>query len=66
MADSASNKFLAARAIIATPFALDAFMLVWSPSDQFHQSNPKNDGYVKPRSVGDLVERTQDSTVRSR
>jgi hypothetical protein len=26
-------------------------------------SNPKSDGYVQPRSVGDLVERTQESTV---
>jgi S1-C subfamily serine protease len=63
MNDSASNKFVAALAIIATPFALGAFMLAWSPADQFHQSNPKSDGYVQPRSVGDLVERTQESTV---
>ena len=63
MTNSASNKFVAALAIIATPFALGAFMLAWSPSDQFHQSNPKSDGYVQPRSVGALVERTQESTV---
>ena len=63
MTNSASNKFVAALAIIATPFALGAFMLAWSPSDQFHQSNPKSDGYVQPRNVGELVERTQESTV---
>ena len=63
MTNSASNKFVAVLAIIATPFALGAFMLAWSPSDQFHQSNPKSDGYVQPRSVGDLVEKTQESTV---
>jgi S1-C subfamily serine protease len=63
MTNSASNKFVAALAIIATPFALGAFMLAWSPADQFHQSNPKSDGYVQPRSVGALVERTQESTV---
>jgi serine protease Do len=63
MTESASNKFVAALAIIATPFALGAFMLAWSPSEQFHMSNPKSDGYVQPRSVGDLVERTQESTV---
>jgi S1-C subfamily serine protease len=63
MTDSASSKFVAALAIIATPFALGAFMLAWSPSEQFHMSNPKSDGYVQPRSVGDLVERTQESTV---
>ena len=63
MTESASNKFVAALAIIATPFALGAFMLAWSPSEQFHMSNPKSDGYVQPRSVGELVERTQESTV---
>ena len=63
MTNSASNKFVAALAIIATPFALGAFMLAWSPADQFHQSNPKSDGYVQPRSVGELVEKTQESTV---
>jgi hypothetical protein len=30
MRDSASNKFVAALAIIATPFALGAFMLAWA------------------------------------
>ena len=63
MKDSASNKFVAALAIIATPFALGAFMLAWSPSDQFHRSDPHHDGYVQPRSIGELVERTQESTV---
>ena len=63
MTNSASNKFVAALAIIATPFALGAFMLAWSPSEQFHRSDPHHDGYVQPRSVGDLVERTQESTV---
>ncbi len=63
MKDSASNKFVAALAIIATPFALGAFMLAWSPSDQFHRSDPHHDGYVQPRRIGELVERTQESTV---
>jgi S1-C subfamily serine protease len=63
MTNSASNKFVVALAIIATPFALGAFILAWSPADQFHQSNPKSDGYVQPRSVGELVEKTQESTV---
>jgi serine protease Do len=61
--NSASNKFVAMLAIIAVPFALGAFMLAWAPSDQFHRSNPRHDGYVQPRSVGDLVEKTQASTV---
>ena len=63
MTDLASNKFVAMLAIIAVPFALGAFMLAWAPSDQFHRSNPRHDGYVQPRSVGDLVEKTQASTV---
>jgi hypothetical protein len=29
-------------------------LLAWSPSEQFHMSNPESDGYVQPRSVGDL------------
>ena len=63
MTESASNKFVAALAIIATPFALGAFILAWGPSDQFQKSNPNYDGYVQPRSVGELVEKTQESTV---
>ena len=48
MTNSASNKFVAALATTATPFALGAFMLAWSPSDQFYRSDPKHDGYVQP------------------
>lgn len=63
MNESPTNKFVAILAIIAMPFALGAFLLAWSPSDQFQNSDPKHDGYVQPRSVGDLVERVQASTV---
>jgi S1-C subfamily serine protease len=63
MKHSDSNKFVAALVIIAVPFALGAFMLAWSPADQFHNSDPQHDGYVQPRSVGDLVLTTQESTV---
>ncbi len=63
MNESPSNKFVAMLAIIAVPFALGAFVLAWSPSDQFHKSDPEFDGYVQPRSVGDLVEKIQASTV---
>jgi serine protease Do len=63
MNESLSNKFVAMLAIIAVPFALGAFVLAWSPSDQFHKSDPEFDGYVQPRSVGDLVEKIQASTV---
>jgi len=63
MNETASRKFVVALAIIATPFALGAFILAWSPSNQFHLSDPKYDGYAQPRSSGDLVAKTQESTV---
>jgi serine protease Do len=63
MRDSASNKFVAALAIIATPFALGAFMLAWSPAAQYGLEDPKRDGYVQPRSINDLVDKTAKSTV---
>jgi hypothetical protein len=63
MKDSASNKFVAALAIIATPFALGAFMLAWAPAGQFVAQDPKLDGYVQPRSISDLVDKTQESTL---
>jgi serine protease Do len=63
MRDSASDKFVAALAIIATPFALGAFLLAWSPAAQYGLEDPKRDGYVQPRSVYDLVDKTSESTV---
>lgn len=63
MNESRATKFIAALTIIATPFALGAFFLAWSPARQFHSDNPVHDGYVQPRSIGGLVERTQASTV---
>jgi S1-C subfamily serine protease len=63
MRDSDSNKFIAFLAIIATPFALGAFLLTWAPSAQYSYEDPASDGYVPPRSIEQLVERTQESTV---
>jgi S1-C subfamily serine protease len=63
MRDTDTNKFVAALAIIATPFALGAFMLAWSPAAQYGLEDPKRDGYVQPRSVYDLVDKTSESTV---
>ncbi len=63
MRDTDSNKFLAYLAIIATPFALGAFLLTWAPSAQFANENPADDGYVPPRSIQTLVDSTQESTV---
>jgi len=58
-----TNKFIAYLAIIATPFALGAFVLAWSPAVQFSNEDPAGDGYVPPRSIERLVDRTQESTV---
>ena len=60
---SDSNKFIAYLAIIATPFALGAFLLTWAPSTQYANEDPAGDGYVQPRSIQTLVETTQESTV---
>jgi S1-C subfamily serine protease len=58
-----ANKFAVYLAIIAAPFALGAFFLTWAPSAQFANEDPAGDGYVPPRSIERLVDRTQESTV---
>jgi serine protease Do len=63
MSESPSTKFIALVTIVAAPFALGAFMLAWAPAQQFSNSNPASDGYVPPRSISKLVEKTQTSTV---
>jgi len=63
MRDKDSNTFIAYLAIIATPFALGAFLLTWAPSIQYANEDLSSDGFVPPRIVGQLVERTQGSTV---
>ena len=63
MRDTDSNKFIACLAIIATPFALGAFLLTWAPSAQYSNEDPSGDGYVPPRSIQKLVDKTQESTV---
>jgi S1-C subfamily serine protease len=63
MRDTDSNKFIAFLVIIATPFALGAFLLTWAPSNQYSNEDPAGDGYVPPRSIEKLVDRTQESTV---
>lgn len=63
MTQTDSNRFIAYLTIIATPFALGAFLLSWAPSSQYANENPSRDGYVPPRSIQSLVDRTQESTV---
>ncbi|MCE2647847.1 MAG: hypothetical protein LW691_03825, partial [Streptomycetaceae bacterium] len=63
MRETDSNKFIAYLAIIATPFALGAFLLSWAPSMQYANEDPAGDGFVPPRSIERLVDTTQASTV---
>lgn len=63
MSQSPANKFIAAIVIVSAPFAMGAFFLAWSPAAQYANSDPKQDGYVQPRDISGLVERTQKSTV---
>jgi serine protease Do len=63
MSESPSTKFIALVTIVAAPFALGAFMLAWAPAQQFSNTDPARDGYVAPRSISDLVEKIQTSTV---
>jgi hypothetical protein len=63
MRETDSNKFIAYLAIIATPFALGAFLLSWAPAMQYSNEDPAGDGYVPPRSIQRLVDTTQASTV---
>ena len=61
-----ANKFVTYLAMIAAPFALGAFFLTWAPSAQYANEDPAKDGYVPPRSIQTLVERTQESTLNVR
>lgn len=63
MRETDSNKFVAFLAIIAAPFAIGAFLLGWAPATQYANEAPAGDGYVQPRSIEQLVDQTQLSTV---
>jgi S1-C subfamily serine protease len=63
MTESPATKFIAAILIVVAPFAMGAFFLGWGPANQYQVTDPKNDGYVQPRVIEQLVDRTQESTV---
>ena len=63
MSESPANKFVAFLVIIAAPFAMGAFFLAWSPAQQYSITDPREDGYVPPRSISATVDHTQRSTV---
>ena len=63
MENNIAQKITAFATILALPFALGAFVLAWAPAQQFHLTDPRGDGFVQPRSIADLVESVQASTV---
>ena len=63
MENNIAQKVIAFATILALPFALGAFVLAWAPAQQFHLTDPRGDGFVQPRSIADLVESVQASTV---
>ncbi len=63
MSESPANKFVAFLVIIAAPFAMGAFFLAWAPAQQFSITDPREDGFVPPRSISATVDNTQRSTV---
>jgi len=63
MTETPATKFIAAILIVVAPFAMGAFFLAWGPSGQYQVTDPKNDGFVPPRIIEQLVDSTQESTV---
>jgi S1-C subfamily serine protease len=63
MSESPANKFITFIVIVAAPFAMGAFFMAWSPSQQYQLTDPKYDGFVAPRSISDTVKHTARSTV---
>ncbi len=63
MENNPAQKIIAFATILALPFALGAFILTWAPAQQFHLSDPRDDGYVQPRSIETLVSKVKESTV---
>jgi len=61
--DKSANRFVAFLAIIATPLAAGAFLMAWGPGNHYFDFSPANDGYVAPRDISTMVDKTQESTV---
>lgn len=58
-----ADQFIAFLTILVAPFAMGAFLLTWHPAQLFHITDPANDGYVAPRNIGNIIDKTQASTV---
>lgn len=57
------SKFIILLAIVAASLSAGAFLLTWQSSNYFFHHAPVNDGYVAPRDISKLIDKTQDSTV---
>ena len=58
-----STRFTTFLVIIATPFALGAFLLSSIGNGILKEMNPKESGYAVPRDMSTLIENSQNSTV---
>ena len=55
--------FVAFLGIIATPFALGAFLLSLLSAGVLNEMDPRENGYVAPRNMNQLITNSQNSTV---
>ena len=62
--NDSQSKFLAFLTIIATALAGGAFALSWQSANYFFDFSPANDGFVAPRDISKVVEKTHESTVQ--
>jgi len=58
-----STRFIAFLAIVATPFALGAFLLSSVSNGILKDMDPRESGYASPRNVSTLIDNSQNSTV---
>lgn len=58
-----STRFIAFLAIIATPFALGAFLLSSLGNGILREMDPTESGYASPRDMSSLITNSQNSTV---
>ena len=50
-------------ALVGFLLGAGALALSWAPASNYRATDPAHDGYVQPRSISNLVERIQESTV---
>lgn len=63
MKNTSRSAFISVFLTITFLLASGAFYMSWNLQTRYLETSPNVDGYVSPRSVSDLVEQTQESTV---